>query len=62
MAADLLLALALVLIIEGLMPGINPSMWRNMVKQMAELDDQKLRMIGIGSMIAGAVLFNLVRN
>ena len=62
MAADFLLALALVLIIEGLMPGINPSMWRSMVKQMADLDDQKLRLIGIGSMIAGAVLFNLARN
>ena len=61
MAADLLLALALVLIIEGLLPGINPSMWRSLMKQMAELDDQKLRMIGIGSMVAGAVLFNLVR-
>ena len=62
MAADLLLALALVLIIEGLLPGLNPTLWRNMVKQMAELDDQKIRLIGIGSMIAGAVLFNLVRN
>ena len=61
MAADLLLALALVLIIEGLMPGINPSLWRSMVKQMSEIDDQKLRLIGIGSMVAGAVLFNLVR-
>ena len=61
MAADLLLALALVLIIEGLLPGINPSLWRSMVKQMSEIDDQKLRLIGIGSMIAGAVLFNLIR-
>jgi len=61
MAADLLLALALVLIIEGLLPGINPSLWRSMVKQMSEIDDQKLRLIGIGSMVAGAVLFNLVR-
>ena len=61
MAADLLLALALVLIIEGLLPGINPTLWRSMVRQMAELDDQKIRMIGIGSMIAGAVVFNLVR-
>jgi uncharacterized protein YjeT (DUF2065 family) len=60
-AADLLLALALVLIIEGLLPGLNPTLWRNMVKQMAELDDQKIRLIGIGSMIAGAVLFNLVQ-
>jgi len=61
MAADLLLALALVLIIEGLLPGINPSLWRSMIKQMSELDDRTLRRIGIGSMVAGAVLFNLVR-
>ncbi len=61
MAADLLLALALVLIIEGLLPGINPSLWRSVIKQMSELDDRTLRRIGIGSMVAGAVLFNLVR-
>ena len=61
MASDLLLALALVLIIEGLMPGINPSMWRGLMKQMSELDDQTLRLIGVGSMVAGAILSNLVR-
>jgi len=58
---DLLLAFALVLILEGLLPGIYPAGWRRMIEEVSRMDDRTLRLAGVGSMIAGAVLFNLVR-
>ena len=58
---DLFLAFALVLILEGLLPGIYPAGWRRMIEEVSRMDDRTLRLAGIGSMIAGAVIFNLVR-
>lgn len=53
-------ALALVLIIEGLMPFISPNHWRNMLAMAAQIDDRIIRRIGFGSMLLGVVLLNLV--
>ena len=60
MWGDLLLAGSLVLIIEGLMPAISPSGWRNMVSQAAQLPDRSLRSGGVALIIIGAVIFHLV--
>lgn len=54
------MALALVLVLEGLMPAINPGGWRRMFEQLLQLDDQKIRMIGLISMTAGLVLLWLI--
>ena len=53
-------ALALVLIIEGLMPFISPNHWRNMLATVAQMDDRVIRRIGFGSMMLGLVLLYLV--
>ena len=53
-------ALALVLVLEGLMPAINPGGWRRMFEQLLQLDDQKIRMLGLISMTAGLVLLWLI--
>ena len=53
-------AIALVLIIEGLLPFINPGAWRNMVAQIAQMDDRVIRNIGMGSMGLGVLLLYLV--
>lgn len=53
-------AIALVLIIEGLLPFINPRAWRNMVAQIAQMDDRVIRNIGMGSMTLGVLLLYLV--
>lgn len=60
MWGDLLLAGSLVLIIEGLMPAISPTGWRNMVSQAAQLSDRGLRAGGVALIIIGAVIFHLV--
>ena len=56
MASDLLTALALVLIIEGLLPGLAPSTWLKVMSDAAKLGPQGIRIAGIVSMLAGALL------
>lgn len=58
---DLLAAIALVLVIEGLMPFLNPAAMRRMMSGMIALNDQALRFIGLTSMVIGVVLLYLVR-
>mgnify|MGYP000307964604 CR=1 FL=1 len=59
---DLLAALALVLVIEGLTPFINPKGSRRMMQTVSQLPDRTLRIAGLSAMLAGAVLLCLVRH
>jgi uncharacterized protein YjeT (DUF2065 family) len=52
----LLTALALVLIIEGVLPFLAPGLWRETFRRITEMSDGQLRFIGLTSMIAGALL------
>jgi len=47
------LALALVLVIEGLFPVLSPSGWRRMFSQILQLNDGLLRFFGMCSILAG---------
>ena len=58
---DLLSALALVLVIEGLLPFIAPSKWRNAMQRLSETGDKQLRGIALTSMMLGIVLLYLIR-
>jgi len=58
---DLLAALALVLVIEGLMPFISPRSYKNTMQQMLSLPEKSIRMIGLASMLGGVVMLYLVR-
>lgn len=58
---DLLAALALVLVIEGMMPFINPKGYKNTMMQITTLPEKSIRMLGFGSMLAGLVFLYLVR-
>lgn len=53
-------ALALVFVIEGLMPFISPGRWRSMIATVAQLDDSAIRRFGLGSMLFGVVMLYLV--
>lgn len=57
---QLLRALALVMVIEGLMPFAAPSQWRRMLFTIAQMRDQGLRLLGLASMGAGLLLLYLV--
>jgi uncharacterized protein YjeT (DUF2065 family) len=56
MGNDLLTALALVLIIEGLLPGLAPSTWMKVMRDAAKMGPQGVRIAGIISMLSGALL------
>ena len=59
--SDLLAAFALYLILEGIIPFLNPSGFKNAMRNMIELPAEKLRKVGLGSMLAGVVLLYMVR-
>ncbi|MDQ3730964.1 MAG: DUF2065 domain-containing protein [Pseudomonadota bacterium] len=59
---DLLAAVALVLVIEGMMPFLNPSGLRQALIRIANTPDGPLRMAGLVSMAAGALLLYFVRH
>ena len=58
---DLWVALALVLVIEGILPFVNPGGFRKMLRMVSEMDDKSLRNSGLFTMLAGLVLLCLVR-
>jgi len=58
---DFLTAIALVLIIEGLLPFLNPEGWRRALATIIHTPDDKLRTIGLGVIITGLVLLTIVR-
>lgn len=58
---DLLSALALVMIIEGIIPFISPKGYKSTMQQMITMPDSTLRNIGFGLMIVGVVSLYLVR-
>ncbi|HBH35894.1 MAG TPA: DUF2065 domain-containing protein [Gammaproteobacteria bacterium] len=59
---DLFAALALVLVIEGILPLLSPSGYRSALETMLQQDDQMLRKIAVGSILAGLLLLYLVRS
>jgi uncharacterized protein YjeT (DUF2065 family) len=59
--SDLLAALALVFVFEGLMPFINPKGMRKVYLLAAQMDDRTIRFLGITSMLVGVVLLYIVR-
>ena len=53
---DLLAAVALLLVLEGLMPFLNPAGLKRALIQVAALPDSVLRGVGFASMVIGALL------
>jgi uncharacterized protein YjeT (DUF2065 family) len=54
----IVVAFALMLVIEGILPFMAPRTWREAMRRISELTDGQLRFIGLGSMVAGlAILF-----
>jgi len=56
----LLLALALMLVFEGLMPMLSPARWRRLFEQMLRLEDGQIRFFGMVSVLCGLLLFWLM--
>jgi len=58
---DLIAAMALVLVLEGMLPFLSPMAWRRVMIQAAQLTDGALRFIGLSGMLLGLLLLYLIR-
>lgn len=61
MLSTLLLAFALMLILEGLLPFLAPRVWREGFRRLTELSDGQLRFIGLTSMMVGLILLMIFK-
>ncbi len=57
---ELGIAFALLLVIEGIMPFLNPSGWRQTLRTVSEMDDKDLRIIGFLSMAIGVIVLYII--
>ncbi|MBW9266575.1 MAG: DUF2065 domain-containing protein [Candidatus Thiodiazotropha sp. (ex. Lucinisca nassula)] len=57
---DLLVALALLLVIEGIWPFLSPNSMREVFLMLAQQDNRSLRISGLISMASGVILLYLV--
>lgn len=49
-------ALALVLVIEGLLPMLAPQRWRELFRQLLQLQDGQIRFFGVLSVLLGLIM------
>jgi len=56
MSESLLLGLALMLVFEGIMPFTSPMAWKSTMRQLSEMSDRKIRLIGFCTLMGGMLL------
>ncbi len=58
---DLLAALGLFLVLEGIAPFLNPQGVKRAFAKLVEVRDRELRIAGLGSMLVGVIILFLAR-
>jgi uncharacterized protein YjeT (DUF2065 family) len=53
-------ALALMLVLEGILPFVAPRAWRETFRRLIEMNDGQIRFAGLASMAVGLILLFLV--
>jgi len=61
MGTTLLMAFALMLIIEGVLPFLLPTLWRETFRRITEFTDGQIRFFGLSSMLVGLLILYFVR-
>jgi uncharacterized protein YjeT (DUF2065 family) len=56
-----LMALALMLILEGVLPFLAPNLWRDTFRRITQMSDGQIRFVGLSSMLVGVLLLFWVR-
>ena len=56
------MALALVLIIEGMLPFVSPKRYRKLISEISQLDDIYIRTVGFVIMIIGLIVLFFIRH
>lgn len=61
MEFNLLAAVGLMLVLEGMLPFMAPAIWRQTFRKIVERSDGQLRFVGLGSMLGGLLLLYLAK-
>jgi uncharacterized protein YjeT (DUF2065 family) len=56
MGTTFIMALALMLILEGVLPFLAPNLWRDTFRRITQMSDGQIRFVGLSSMIVGLLL------
>ena len=56
-----LLGIAMMLVIEGIVPFLLPGLWRETFRKLLSLTDGQLRFVGITAMISGVLMLYLIK-
>ena len=62
MGTTFLMALALLLILEGVFPFLAPNLWRETFRRITQMSDGQIRFVGLSSMIVGLLLLLWARS
>jgi len=61
MSTSLLVAFALMLLLEGALPFLAPAAWRETFRRLTQLTDGQIRFLGLASMSVGIILLLVFR-
>jgi uncharacterized protein YjeT (DUF2065 family) len=61
LGSTLLMALALMLVLEGALPFLMPRLWRDTFRRLTEMTDGQIRFVGLASILIGLLLLVLTR-
>ncbi|MCG6933779.1 MAG: DUF2065 domain-containing protein [Gallionella sp.] len=56
-----LLGLAMMLIVEGMIPFVSPELWRETFRKLLTLKDGQLRFVGMTAMLSGIILLYWIK-
>ncbi|HUQ74662.1 MAG: uncharacterized protein QOD26_227 [Betaproteobacteria bacterium] len=62
MGTVFLMALALMLILEGVLPFLAPNLWRDTFRRITQMSDGQIRFVGLSSMLVGLLLLLWARS
>ena len=61
MGTTFIMALALMLILEGVLPFLAPNLWRDTFRRITQMSDGQIRFVGLSSMMVGLLVLLWVR-
>ena len=56
-----LLGVAMMLVVEGMIPFVSPGLWRETFSKLVTLTDGQLRFVGITAMVSGLLLLYWIK-
>ena len=62
MGTVFLMALALMLILEGVLPFLAPNLWRDTFRKITQMSDGQIRFVGLSSIIVGLLILLWARS